>query len=84
MFRLRTLLLSLLATLALLQPFASLSAGNLPAASAASRAKQTIYWVYYRANSHYGWTCYGGYYHRSQAIQAVNYFHYYGYEAFYR
>ncbi|HQR06369.1 MAG TPA: hypothetical protein PLN21_06080 [Gemmatales bacterium] len=84
MFGIRALVLSLLTALALLQPVASLSAGNPPISSAASRAKQKIYWVYYRCDSHHAWTCYGGYYHLNQAVQAVTWFRYYGYEAFYR
>ena len=84
MFGLRTLLLSLFTALALLQPVASLSASSPPVSGAASRAKARIYWVYYRTCPQDSWKCYGGYYHLSQAVQAVSYFRYYGYEAFYR
>lgn len=84
MFSIRALVLSLLTALALLQPVASVSAGSLPISGAATRTKAKIYWVYYRASVHHAWTCYGGYYHLNQAVQAVLWFRYNGYEAFYR
>ena len=84
MFGIRNLMLTVLAALMMLSPTANLSAGNPPTASAASRAKVTIYWVYYRVNAHHAWTCYGGYYQRQQAILACAYFRYFGYDAYYR
>lgn len=49
-----------------------------------SNANQRIFWVYYRSCSDSPWVCYGGYYKYSEAVQAKNYFEYYGYEVYIR
>ena len=83
-------ILAVAATLSLLGPIAVTTA-NPPAGHAMSNAPaehqhphRRIYYVYYRSSPHLAWVNYGGYYHHSQAEQAVEYFRYYGYDAFIR
>jgi hypothetical protein len=85
---LRNLMFAVLAGVTLMSPLASEpAAANAPKPSvrhAHANGNYRIYWVYYRTCPDAAWVCYGGYYRAGQAVQAVNYFRYYGYDAFYR
>jgi hypothetical protein len=43
-----------------------------------------VYFVFYRTSPDAAWVCYGGYYSRNHAHQAVNYFRAMGYDSFLR
>lgn len=81
---LRKFLLCTLATIALLGPSAAVTQVQATPGHGHSPGQTRIFWVYYRTCPHSSWVCYGGYYHANQAIQAVNWFRYNGYDAFYR
>lgn len=75
---LRKLLLACVASLSLMSP-----AIMAPKAHA-QHGHTRVYWVYYRTCPHDSWHCYGGYYGVGDAQQAVRWFQFNGYDAFYR
>jgi hypothetical protein len=87
---LRALLVAFVAAVASLSPMAASRAeAGTPQNKQTSHSprhagQQRIYWVYYRSCPDSPWVCYGGYYQADQAIQAVTYFRYQGYDSFYR
>jgi hypothetical protein len=82
---LRHLTLAALTAVALALPIAGPLADRANAQQThAQHGHQRVYWVYYRSSSHAAWVCYGGYYQENQAVQAVNYYRYYGHDAYYR
>ena len=84
MNRLRNWTLTILTALALLAPLSIPSNADANPQPSPPHNQQRVYWVYYRSCADSPWVCYGGYYHLSQAVQAVNYYRYYGYDAYYR
>ena len=81
---LRTLFLAGIAMLTLLLPVADQTTAQAGPQPVQHSGHHRIYWVYYRSSPHAAWVVYGGYYNANQAAQAVNYFRYYRYDAFYR
>jgi hypothetical protein len=79
----RKFVIACLATLALLGPVALPSQYQAPGSSATA-AQTRYYYVYYRSCPSDYWHYYGYYTRASDANQAVRWFNYYGYQAYYR
>ncbi len=82
MSKLSKLIAALVATVALMAPLAIQPAAN--AHTPSHHSDHRVFWVYYRACPNSQWVCYGGYYDAGQAQQAINWFQYNGYDAYYR
>lgn len=79
----RKFVIASLAILALIGPTSLPSPYQAPGSSATA-AQTRYYYVYYRSCPSDSWHYYGYYTRASDAVQAVRWFNYYGYQAFFR